>query len=995
MVALSMNFSKVHGQSVCIADSLHGLASKLFLINRDERTALQLEEYAFQLIKGNEPMDSIKYYNSIKSLAEYYHQCSDSANDIYSNNAVRYYTEALDYCKRHWGRNHMDYRFMQSELGYIKLKTNLEEGKELISSALANIDRIEFPKEYALSLLNYSWYLYYCDRIYEARKYAIEACDILRIFYNSEEYTYALHQVAWYSYFLGEYEYATPIQEECVKRRENLFGTRHSYYINSLNLLSALYEEIGDINKSIPIYNQLLVSYESLFGKENVEYSCSLNNLCETYTSIGDYTNALPLAKEALLIDLKLAQKGEYDRLDVSYNNVAFCYNHLGLNDSTLYYARKSLDITLTKFGKASRELIIPYNNLAYYLIENKEYDEAISYANQSLKICLSDTVSNSKLLVNTLGLMGEIYNGVGKLTDAIQICKKAKNICEQKFGKNNESYIELIKLLCKYYFKIDNYSEIELLLEEYIAYVRASILREFLIIPPIKRVKFWEEHETWLCNEIIKIASKIRTEKMASIAYDASLISKSLLLSTEKTLRSIASDSGDSETIRLISKLDELNNEYNERSVSDDLSTYSQLQFLEQEIALSYTELLKRSNIFSDIMNQYQITSSDISKCMDSNCVSVELARYKLVYDYMIVAIICQPNNHFDILPLCKESEFLNYNEDNQLHDFIYDKIWEPIISMSDHCNTIYFSPIGILHSVGIENIKLSTGNLIGEHYNIHRLSSTRELVLNKKETIISKAVVYGGLEYDSGISGNLIDNQQNCQFSQSLWDTGRKKYLKGTLLEYHNIVNMLSNIEHIDVTGLSKIYGTEKSFKELSGSNVNLLHIATHGFYKPIDDVEDSHVRLKYSSYNFALLRSGLIFSGANNSLNEENAFNSSLGDGILTSQEISELDFSSTDLAVLSACESGLGDIFNSGVWGLQRGFKKAGANSIVMSLWEIDDMATSLFMNEFYSNFLKGKSKWHALTAAQKFIMNYSKEYSNPYYWAAFILLDGLN
>ncbi len=995
LVALSFKSAKGQDKNVCIADSLHNMASKLFEMTRDEDTALKLEKYAHQLLLNNEPVDSTKYYASIKSLAEYYNQSSDNTNDIYSQEAVRYYTEALDYCKRHWGVNHIDYRVMQSELGYIILKTNIEEGKSLIKSALANIDKSTYPKEFALSLLNYSWYLYYCDQISDARKYAKEACDILKLFYNSEEYTYALHQVAWYSYYLGDYEYAIPIQEECVKKRENLFGTRHSYYINSLNLLSALYEGVGDVNKSIPIYKQILVSYESIIGKENVDYSCSLNNLCETYTSIGDYNSALPLAKEALSIDLRLAQKGEYDRLDVSYNNVAYCYNHLGLNDSTLFYAKKSLDVTLQKFGDTSRELIIPYNNLAYYLIANHKFDEARVYANRSMNICLTDSVSNSALLINTLGLMAEVSVCEGDVSRAIQICENARNLCIEKIGCNNDTYIELIKKLCTYYFKIGNYMEVENYLEEYISYVCSSILREFLIIPPIKRFKFWEEHENTLCNEIVKYASMIKSEKMACIAYDAALISKSLLLSTEKTFRTIVSNSGDQETVRLLSKLDELCNEYNEVAASDELSTYNQLQFLEQEINLNYTELLKRSNIFSDIMNQYQITPSSISQHLKDNALSIEFAQYRIANDYMIVAIVCQPNNHFSIFPLCKESEFTDYNEDNQLHEKIYDIIWAPILSKYEECNTVYFSPSGIIHSMGIENIKLSTGNHIGEYYYLFRLSSTRELVLNNKSNTIAKAVVYGGIEYDDNSNIVFSDSQLNYSFSQSLWKTGKKKYLKGTLLEYNNLLKIFNKIGNIEVIGLSKSQGTEQSFKELSNSNINLLHVATHGFYKPIEDVEDPLVRFKYNSYNFALLRSGLIFSGANKHLNEKFTFNTSLNEGILTSQEISELDLSFTDLTVLSACESGLGDIMNSGVWGLQRGFKKAGVNSIIMSLWEIDDMATSLFMNEFYFEYLNGKSKWQALTTAQKYLMNYSNEYANPYYWAAFILLDGLN
>ena len=116
----------------------------------------------------------------------------------------------------------------------------------------------------------------------------------------------------------------------------------------------------------------------------------------------------------------------------------------------------------------------------------------------------------------------------------------------------------------------------------------------------------------------------------------------------------------------------------------------------------------------------------------------------------------------------------------------------------------------------------------------------------------------------------------------------------------------------------------------------------------------------------------------------------------DGILTSQEISQLDLRGLDLVVLSACESALGDIDNGGVYGLQRGFKKAGANTILMSLDKVDDEATKLLMVEFYKNLMSGKSKHQSLKAAQHHLRQVENaKYNNPKYWASFIMLDGLN
>ena len=138
----------------------------------------------------------------------------------------------------------------------------------------------------------------------------------------------------------------------------------------------------------------------------------------------------------------------------------------------------------------------------------------------------------------------------------------------------------------------------------------------------------------------------------------------------------------------------------------------------------------------------------------------------------------------------------------------------------------------------------------------------------------------------------------------------------------------------------------------------------------------------------------RSGLIFAGADNKWFGDE-LPQGVDDGFLTSLEISALDFHKTELVVLSACETGKGSIEGDGVFGLQRGFKMAGVKSIIMSLWKVDDDATSRLMIEFYNNWItEGMSKHDALKQAKKTIRaNTAKGWDNPFYWAGFILLDG--
>ena len=229
-----------------------------------------------------------------------------------------------------------------------------------------------------------------------------------------------------------------------------------------------------------------------------------------------------------------------------------------------------------------------------------------------------------------------------------------------------------------------------------------------------------------------------------------------------------------------------------------------------------------------------------------------------------------------------------------------------------------------------------------------------------------------------------------------------GKFCYLLGTESEAKKIKQLCeaNSINTIAVTGEN---ATESSVKELSGKKEPfILHIATHGYFFPNpekhrkDNTQQHYLESEKKNFtnrwsNEQLLRSGLIFAGANKVWGKPiYASIDSPEDGILTSYEISNLDLSNCQLVVLSACETGLGDINGSeGVFGLQRAFKMAGVKNIIMSLWKVPDAQTSELMTLFYNYCFAGKNVHDALQAAQT---DMKKKGYAPYYWAAFKLLE---
>lgn len=186
-----------------------------------------------------------------------------------------------------------------------------------------------------------------------------------------------------------------------------------------------------------------------------------------------------------------------------------------------------------------------------------------------------------------------------------------------------------------------------------------------------------------------------------------------------------------------------------------------------------------------------------------------------------------------------------------------------------------------------------------------------------------------------------------------------------------------------HGEVTVFAGSSATEASFRSRVGKKDDILHISTHGFF-----TEDDKHRKDYNP----MYNSGLFFAGADSTWNRvDSTFTESamIDDGILRADEIQYLDFSGCHIAVLSACKTGHGQSKNrEGVYGLQRAFKLAGVEKVLMSLWNVNDKSTAELMQEFYQNLYAGMSDEDALCKAQSAIRN---RYPSPEDWGAFVLL----
>jgi CHAT domain-containing protein len=507
------------------------------------------------------------------------------------------------------------------------------------------------------------------------------------------------------------------------------------------------------------------------------------------------------------------------------------------------------------------------------------------------------------------------------------------------------------------------------------------------------------------------------------STVYDNVMFRKNILLNSSISAVNLIRASGDTLLLKKYAKMMYLIKECDRHA--DIIHDGSSVITRQQAIKIIHkwdNEIMQRVSNMGGFSSSLECTWKDVQNHLKTEDMAVEFTNFKTCSDSVVYMALLLKRNmpHPIAIPMFEMRQFDKINnKDYYTTSKLANIIWKPLARFLSGTKNIYFAPSGILHKIAIEYLPADDGNNMSDKYCLYRLSSTRELVMRKEKPKQEKAVLFGGLEYTFG-QKDWVDIQRTQKESDDstlfafrdipsldmrTLRTGLT-FLQGTETEVNDIVICLRS-KGIPVSLLTGMNGTEDSFKRLSGQNVTLMHIATHGYYQPRDTfetVEDSRLIQLFgtdhngiSAEDKSLSRSGLFFAGAADAVNDKTKINipEGMDDGILTAKEISRLDLRSLNLLVLSACQTGQGDVTSEGVFGLQRGFKKAGAQTIIMSLWAVNDMATQILMRQFYHYLAGGMTKRMAFTKAQQYLRQTDNgKYNKPEYWAAFILLDGM-
>lgn len=321
-----------------------------------------------------------------------------------------------------------------------------------------------------------------------------------------------------------------------------------------------------------------------------------------------------------------------------------------------------------------------------------------------------------------------------------------------------------------------------------------------------------------------------------------------------------------------------------------------------------------------------------------------------------------------FPMLELMKYNQL--FNNDN-LYDMPAggDIVWGALSPYLEGKNRIFFSADGCFNHIAIEYLQYK-GKPLSEQFKVYRLSSTKELCYHHSTGSMERVTLFGDINYN--VKSTMSGKTQEGLLAMRDIETGFAN-LNNTKREINEIQAILKG-KAKSIIKLTDTEASQTAFLELNNSQVNLIHVATHGAY----------IASEKSTESESMQNSILAFAGAN--------LYKSTHDGIVTAADIAKMNLRRCDLAVLSACETGLGKLGDDGVFGLQRGFKNAGVHSLLMSIKNVYDNTTADLMISFYRHLAEGSTKREALVKAQQEIR--ASGYTDAKYWAMFILLDAV-
>jgi len=792
---------------------------------------------------------------------------------------------------------------------------------------------------------------------------------------------------------LGRYSEVEQRLAEQIPGYEKLYGTSSLRLIEPLVNRGRLLLAKGDYTEAERIAQRANQIAVKIYTDNSTRTASSQKLLSDIYYTLGDYDKAEKQIAKALTSQEKQFTRNHIETAK-SISQLALIKFYRGDNvkvvEKLMLEAR---DVVAAKLGKDNPQYAEILKNVAVFYISEKQYDAAFNALTVAEGIWRTKT--GTKNNINAAGiytLTGDVYYQQKNYKKAEEFYNQAKDLYEKFFSIRHPEYVKVLSKLSKVYYMQKNYKRSKQLVEESLANYETFIKQFFPALSEREKAKYWNTIKgDFEFYNTLAFSNLEDFRDLTGKVYTYQLLTKALLLNSSIKIRE-----------RILSSTDEaLKAQYNQWIQRKEQLTLalsmSQAQLLEggidpvvlqQEVERLEKELSQKSELFGQNFENKRITFEDVKKSLKPNEVAVELVRYRhfnhtftdsVIYTALYIrndlarpkAIIFKDGKKM-------ETRYFKYYRNcivGKVADSIsYGIFWKPIQDEIGQAATLYLSADGIYNQINLEAIATPDGRYVIDNSNIILVSNTKDLYLRRIKT---KA---GNTENTASVFGNPTF-YLTASTGQSIAS------LPGTEKEVNQVQYMLkqkgwATAEYIEQSA------SEEKIKELNSPKI--FHIATHGFYRPTtpltleEQIESNEAVLTQNP----LMRTGLLLKGAGD-LMEKTEYNFNMENGILTAYEAMNLNLDKTDLVVLSACETGLGDLeAGEGVYGLQRAFLVAGAKVLVMSMFKVDDDATQQLMLKFYQKWLNTGNLRQSFVDAKKELRT---QFPEPIYWGAFIMI----
>ncbi|MCU0420796.1 MAG: CHAT domain-containing protein [Cyclobacteriaceae bacterium] len=800
--------------------------------------------------------------------------------------------------------------------------------------------------------------------------------------------------------------------------------------------LSSLLIQLGKYTRTELILNTLIADYERLYGKTSLRLIEPLVNKGKLMLAKGDYTEAERLAQRAnqiavtvykesstktaptqkLLSDIDYAI-GDYDNAERNIAKAAKAFE-TQFGRQHVETARALSQLSLIKFYKndnkkeveklmtEARETIGKklgtdnptyadiLKNLAVLYISQKRYPDAFGVLTQAEGIWRAKTGSKNNINAAAIfTLTGDVYYQQKNYTQAEKFYVQAKEIYETYFSATHPEYVKILSKEARVDFMQRDYKRSMKNIEQALNTYESFIKQFFPALSEREKAKYWNtirpDFEFYNTLAFGRVDEGGRD--LSGKVYNYQLLTKALLLSSSIKIRERILNSKNQPLIDAYTKWvqdKEFLTNAQSMSAQQLADNGIDLNALANEIEKLERELSQKSELFGQNFENKRITYENVQKSLAKNEVAVEMVRYRhfdhsFTDSIIYVALYVRNDNGRPKVIELPQGHRMEGGAFKYYRNCIISKIedersykifWEPIETGVGLYTTLYFSPDGVYNQINLEAIPVpgTAGKYVIDNSNIVLVNNTKDLYLKKlkpkQAPSLKSATMFGNPTfYVSTVGGDVAQ-------------------LPGTQKEVIELQRLLKQngwgtSEHVEKSA------SEDKIKGLDSPSI--LHIATHGFYSP--EVEADTEGLSENEAEMTqnpLLKTGLLLTGAGDILNKTK-FNYNVENGILTAYEAMSLNLDKTDLVVLSACETGLGEIANGeGVYGLQRAFLVAGAKVLIMSMFKVDDEATQKLISSFYRKWITTGNQRQSFIEAKKELR---VDYPDPIYWGAFMMI----